>query len=262
MLIRILVPPQLQPNSTIIEPTAGNTGIGLALVARQKNYKVIFTVPAKFSKEKQVLMKSLGATIIHTPTEEGMEGAIKKAFEIKKSTPNSFIPQQFSNSANTKAHYETTGREIHEQMNKKVDIFVAGVGTGGTFSGAAKYLKEQNQHLIAIAVQPSGSVLDNQPSSPHKTEGIGIDNVKTSVILDHALIDEVITVQDKQAHEMVKHLAANEGILVGSSSGAAAFAALKISERFPNKRIATIFPDGADRYLSKNLLGDFNEWKI
>jgi cysteine synthase A len=253
----------LREGGTIIEATAGNTGIGLALVASQKEYKSIFVVPERFSVEKQILMKALGAVIVNTPTNEGMEGAIQKACELAKEIPGSYVPQQFANPANVKAHYCTTGPEIYTDLDGNIDILVAGVGTGGTITGVAKYLKEKDPAIRAIAVEPQGSILGGGKPGTHKTEGIGIDDLDTPKILDRRLIDEVITVQDKNTHEMLHFLARKEGWLVGSSSAAAAYAAKIIAER--NKRkgtnIVMIFPDSADRYLSKNLYGEFNEWK-
>tara|TARA_Y100000310_G_C20702969_1_gene831800 strand:- start:1609 stop:2541 length:933 start_codon:yes stop_codon:yes gene_type:complete len=252
----------IHENSTIIEPTAGNTGIGLSLVAAQKNYKVICVVPKRFSEEKQVLMKALGAKIINTPTSNGMEGAIKKSFELKKKIKNSFIPQQFSNPANIKAHYETTGKEIYDSLNGKIDIFIAGIGTAGTFMGVSKYLKEKNPHIKTIGVEPEGSVLAKGKLKEHKTEGIGVDKIETSKLIDWELIDEIITVSDRNTHKMLKFLAKKEGLLIGSSSGATAWAAYKIARLNPNKNIVTIFPDGSNNYLSKNIYGDFDAWKI
>ncbi|HIH42289.1 TPA: cysteine synthase family protein [Candidatus Woesearchaeota archaeon] len=277
---------KLQQGYTIIEPTAGNTGIGLAVVASQLGYKVIFTVPERFSIEKQQLMKALGAQIINTPTEIGMEGAIEKAQQIHRLMPESFIPQQFSNPSNARAHYETTGREIFEQLDGKIDYFIAGVGTGGTFSGAAKFLKERLPNVKTYVVEPQGSIIAGKPAGRHKIEGIGVDNLATSKNLALELIDEVFTIGDKDVHEMIKLLGSKEGLLVGSSSAAAAVAAKMVAERIiesnginnnnsENKNnnaknkdnnpktinIVTIFPDRVDRYLSKNILGEFEEWK-
>lgn len=271
---------KLETGYTIIEPTAGNTGIGLAVVASQLGYKVIFTVPERFSIEKQQLMKALGAQIINTPTEFGMEGAIEKANQIHRLMPESFIPLQFSNPSNARAHYETTGKEIFEQLDGKIDYFIAGVGTGGTFSGAAKFLKEKLPNVKTYVVEPEGSIIAGKPAGKHKTEGIGVDNLATSKNLVQELIDEVFTIDDKSVHDMIKLLGSKEGLLVGSSSAAAAVAAKKVAERIienenivnennaKNEKdnpktinIVTIFPDRVDRYLSKNILGGFEEWK-
>lgn len=251
----------LSEDSVIIEPTAGNTGIGIALIASQKGYKTIFVVPERFSVEKQQLMKALGAEIVHTPTEDGMPGAVRKAKELAATIPHSYVPQQFANPANTKAHYETTAKEIDEDL-ASIDVIVAGVGTGGTLMGIASYFKQKNRQVYIVAVQPEGSVLGNNPCSKHKIEGIGVDEVKSAELLNFSLIDTVITVSDKDAHAMLKQLAQQEGMLVGSSSAAAAVACKKISSQFPGKTIVTVFPDGADRYLSKNMYGDFDEWKV
>ncbi len=267
---------RLKHGYTIIEPTAGNTGIGLAVVASQLGYKVIFTVPERFSIEKQQLMKALGAQIINTPTELGMEGAIEKADQIHRLMPESFIPQQFSNLSNARAHYETTGKEIFEELDGKIDYFIAGVGTGGTFSGAAKFLKEKLANVKTFVVEPQGSIIAGKPAGRHRTEGIGVDNLATSKNLIQELIDEVFTIDDKSVHEMIRHLGAKEGLLVGSSSAAAAVAAKIVAERViadisstnntaannsKTINIVTIFPDRVDRYLSKNILGEFEEWK-
>ncbi|WP_422444531.1 cysteine synthase A [Thermoanaerobacterium sp. DL9XJH110] len=242
----------LRPGATIIEPTAGNTGIGIALAALNKGYKVIFVVPEKFSEEKQELMKALGAEIIHTPTDRGMEGAIEKARDLSREIPDSFIPNQFENPANPLAHYKTTGPEIYEQLDGKVDYFVAGVGSGGTFTGAVRYLKEKNPKIKAVAVEPEGSILGGGPKGSHKTEGIGVEFIPKT--LDVNLIDEVITVSDEDAFNMVKELARREGLLVGSSSGAAFYAAYRIAGRITGPaNIVTIFPDGSERYLSKKI---------
>ena len=262
---------KLMQGYTIIEPTAGNTGIGLAVVASQLGYKVIFTVPERFSIEKQQLMKALGAQIINTPTEFGMEGAIEKANQIHRLMPESFIPQQFSNPSNARAHYETTGREIFEQLDGKIDYFISGVGTGGKFSGAAKFLKEKLPYVKTYVVEPQGSIIAGKPAGKHKTEGIGVDNLATSKNLVQELIDEVFTIGDKDVHDMIKLLGSKEGLLVGSSSAAAAVAAKMVAERELEQQtktgisktinIVTIFPDRVDRYLSKNILGEFEVWK-
>ncbi len=252
---------KLKEGSTIIEPTAGNTGIGLALVASQKGYKTIFVVPERFSLEKQVLMKALGAEIINTPTGEGMEGAIKKATEINKNIENSIILQQFSNPSNTKAHYEMTAPEIYNDLEGKIDVFVAGIGTGGTFMGISKYLKEKIPNLYSVAVEPQGSILGKKEKGRHKIEGIGVDDLETTKLIDFSLIDEVFTVKDEDAHRTLKELAKLEGILAGSSSGAACFAAIEIAKRFKTANIVTLFPDSSERYLTKNIYGALEEWR-
>jgi len=215
---------KLQEGGTIIEPTAGNTGIGLALSAIGKNLRVIFCVPEKFSVEKQAIMKALGAEIIHTPTEEGMKGAIKKAEELLKEIPNSYSPSQFSNPANPDTYYHTLGPEIWRDSDGHVDIFVAGAGSGGTFMGCARYLKEQNPNIKTVIVEPEGSILGGGEPGPHKTEGIGMEFLPP--FMDTSYFDAIHTVPDDDAFQAVKELARKEGLLVGSSSGAAFVAAM------------------------------------
>lgn len=243
---------ELQPGGTIIEPTAGNTGIGVALAAIGKGYRVIFCVPEKFSREKQELMRALGAEVVNTPTEKGIVGAIEKAKELAAAIPGAFVPQQFANPANPAAHYKTTGPEIWEQLDGRVDVLVAGAGTGGTFTGAARYLKEQNPRLSACIVEPTGSVLRGGQVGPHKTEGIGVEYIYPT--LDMSLVDVIYTVTDEDAFGMVKELAVREGCLVGSSSGAAFWAALQEAAKHPaGTNIVVIFPDSSERYLSKQI---------
>ncbi len=243
---------QLVPGGTIIEPTAGNTGIGLALAAVGTGYKVIFCVPAKFSEEKQELMRALGAQVVNTPTELGIKGAIAKAQELAAGIPNSFVPQQFANPANPDAHYKTTGPEIWQQMDGKVDVFVAGAGSGGTFMGAARFLKEQNSQIKTVIVEPEGSILNGGEPGPHKTEGIGMEFLPP--FMDKRYFEAIHTITDEEAFQYVKELAAREGLLVGSSSGAAFAAALKEArEAKPGTNIVTIFPDSSERYLSKKI---------
>jgi O-acetylserine dependent cystathionine beta-synthase len=242
----------LKPGGTIIEPTAGNTGIGLALAAVGTGYRVIFVVPQKFSEEKQELMRALGAEIVNTPTEEGMKGAIAKAKKLAKSIPGAYVPQQFANPANPGAHYKTTGPEIWQQMDGKVDVFVAGAGSGGTFMGTARYLKEQNPAIKTVIVEPEGSILGGGQPGPHKTEGIGMEFLPP--YMDPSYFDEIYTVLDQDAFAMVKELAKREGLLVGSSSGAAFFAALQEAKKAePGTNIVVIFPDSSERYLSQKI---------
>lgn len=242
----------IKKGGTVIEPTAGNTGIGIALAALNRGYRVIFVIPEKFSVEKQELMKALGAEIIHTPTDKGMEGAIEKAKDLAENIEGSFIPNQFENMANPLAHYKTTGPEIYKQLDGKIDYFVAGVGSGGTFTGTARFLKERDSKIKAVAVEPVGSILGGGPKGPHKTEGIGVDFIPKT--LDVKLIDKVVTVSDENAFNMVKELAKKEGVLVGSSSGAAFYATLQIAGELTSPaNIVTIFPDGSERYLSKKI---------
>jgi O-acetylserine dependent cystathionine beta-synthase len=243
---------QLNKGGSIIEPTAGNTGIGLALAAIGQGYRVIFVVPEKFSLEKQTLMKALGAEIVHTPTEKGMKGAIAKANELLQTIPNSYSPRQFENPANPKAYYETLGPEIWKQTDSAVTHFIAGAGTGGTFMGTTQFLKEQNPSIKATIVEPEGSILNGGPEHPHKTEGIGMEFLPG--YMNPAFFDSICAVSDEDAFRRVKELASLEGCLVGSSSGAALHAALLEAELAPpGSQLVTIFPDGSERYLSKKI---------
>lgn len=245
---------KLRPGGVVIEPTAGNTGIGLALAARQKGYRVIVVVPEHFSKEKQALMAALGAEIVNTPRSAGMAGAIEKAHQLASEMEGAYVPQQFANPANPQAHYDTTGPEILSQLDGDIDIFVAGVGSGGTFTGVARYLKERLPHVRTVAVEPEGSILQGGEPGPHRTEGIGVEFIPDT--LDTSLIDGVHTVYDDDAFTMVHELARREGLLVGSSSGAAFYAAYEEARNAPDgATIVTIFPDGSDRYLSKDIYG-------
>jgi cysteine synthase A len=242
----------LRPGATILEATAGNTGIGLALIGVNRGYKVIFCIPEKFSEEKVMLMRALGAEVIRTPGDEGMEGAIRRVREMAAKIPESFLPLQFENPANPDFHYETTGREIHGQMRGQVDAVVIGVGTGGTFSGVARFVKERNPNALAVAVETQGSVLGGGPPGEHKVEGIGTSFIPKT--FDSSVADEVFMVKDPEAFQTVKELATKEGVLSGSSGGANVYAALEIAKRLgPGKRVATIIPDSAERYLSKGI---------
>lgn len=245
---------KIQPGGTLIEPTAGNTGIGLALVGARRGYRVILCVPEKYSIEKQKLMAALGGTVITTPTEDGMQGAIRKAHELAAEIPNSFVPQQFANPANPEAHYETTGPEIWEQCEGKVDAVAIGCGSTGTFVGVAKFLKERNPSLHRVVVEPQGSIFAGGQPGKHRVEGIG--QSFWPEILDRSTIDEVITIDDDEAFAAVKELALVEGLLVGGSSGAAAAASRRLAARLgPGKRVVTILPDSTERYLSQGILG-------
>jgi O-acetylserine dependent cystathionine beta-synthase len=240
------------PGGTIIEPTAGNTGIGLALAALEHDLHVIVCVPEKFSIEKQELMKALGATIVHTPTSKGMTGAIAKAEELLKEIPNSYSPSQFANEANPRAYYKTLGPELWEALDGNINIFVAGAGTGGTFMGTASYLKEQSQQIKTVIVEPEGSILNGGEAGSHETEGIGLEFIPP--FLDPSYFDAVHTISDRDAFSRVKQLAQKEGLLVGSSSGAALHASLLEAETAkPGTNIVTIFPDSSERYLSKHI---------
>ena len=242
----------IRPGGTIIEPTAGNTGIGLALAGVQLGYRVILCVPSHFSVEKQQIMRALGGEVVLTPSEEGMKGAIARAEEMSRSIPNSYVPQQFRNQANPIAHYETTGPEIYEQLHGHIDAWVAGSGTGGTFTGVAQYLKEKIPSIKAIVVEPQGSVLQGGAPGPHDVEGIGSSFIPET--LHTALVDQYITVPDPPAFAMVARLAKEEGILAGSSAGANVTAALEVAQRLgPGRRVVTVIPDSAERYLSKGI---------
>lgn len=242
----------LKKGATIIEPTSGNTGIGIAAVAISKGYKVILTMPETMSKERRDLLSALGATLILTEGKMGMQGSIKKAEELNKEIENSIILGQFTNSANVKAHYETTGPEIYNDTNGKVDIFVAGVGTGGTLTGTAKYLKEQNKNIKIVAVEPKDSaILSGKSAGPHKIEGIGAGFVPK--ILDTSIIDEVVDVALEDAYKYANLLAKKEGIMVGVSSGAALYAAVRVAKQNPNKNVVVLLPDTGTRYLSTPL---------
>ncbi|PTX59128.1 cystathionine beta-synthase (acetylserine-dependent) [Melghirimyces profundicolus] len=246
---------RLRPGGTIIEPTAGNTGIGLALAAVGSGYRVVFVVPEKFSQEKQQLMRALGAEVVNTPTEKGMKGAIAKAKELTETIEGAWCPQQFGNPANPRAHYETTGPEIWEQMDGKVDVFVAGAGSGGTFMGCARYLKEKNPEIRTVIVEPEGSILGGGKPGPHRTEGIGMEFLPE--YMDPSYFDGIHTVPDEDAFRMVKELSRREGLLAASSSGAAFYAALKEAKRAKQgTRIVVVFPDSSERYLSQQIYGE------
>lgn len=247
----------INEKSVIIEPTSGNTGIGLALVARARNYRVIIVMPETMSIERRQLMTAFGAELVLTDGAKGMTGAIEKANELAKEIPYAYIPGQFDNPANPKAHYETTGPEIFCDMDQRVDFFVAGVGTGGTLTGVGRYLKEKDSSVKVIAVEPlSSPVLSEGKSGGHKIQGIGAGFVPK--VLDSKIYDEVITVSDEDAFKYGRILGADAGLLVGISSGAALCAAIEIAKRPENegKRIAVLFPDTGTRYLSTPM---FNE---
>lgn len=243
---------KLKPGSTIVEATAGNTGVGLALVGVNRGYRVVLFVPEGYAEEKCLLMRGFGATVTRTPEDEGMSGAIRRALAMAKAHPDIFAALQFDNQANPQFHHDTTALEIWEQMEGRVDAFVAGIGTGGTFSGVARYLKERNPEVLTVAVETQGSILQGGEPGPHKVEGIGVSFIPKT--FDREVTDEIVKVNDDQAFAMVRRLAAEEGVLGGSSAGAIIYAALTVAERLgAGKRVATIIPDSAERYLSKNI---------
>jgi len=242
---------RLKPGYTIVEATAGNTGIGVALAAINKGYNVIFVVPEKFSVEKQVLMRALGAKIVSTPRKDGMLGAIEKADELLKNIDNSISLRQFENASNPLAHYETTGPEIYNDLDGQIDYLVAGAGSGGTYSGVVKYLKEQNKNIKGILADPEGSTMGGGIEGCYDIEGIGNNFMPHT--MDMSLVDDIIKIKDNEAYDMVKILALKEGLIIGSSSGAAMVAALKLSQKIESGNIVTILPDRGDRYFSKNI---------
>ena len=244
----------LKPGSTIIEATAGNTGLGIAFAALNRGYRLIFVVPQKFSQEKQTLMKALGAEIIHTSTEEGMLGAARKAEELRTEIANSVSLEQFKNQSNPQAHYETTGPEIYRDLDGKIDYVVAGAGSGGTYTGVLRYLKEQNPAIKGILADPIGSTIGGGEHSSYEIEGIGNDFIADT--MDMSLVDQVIKVSDAEAFEQVRIAAKKEGIFAGSSSGAALAAVNKLTKTVSSGTVVVILPDRGERYFSKHIFGE------
>lgn len=241
----------LKPGYTIVEATAGNTGLGVAFAALGKGYDIIFVVPEKFSEEKQTLMRALGARIVNTPLEGGMLGASDKAEELRSTIRNAVSLKQFENPSNPLAHYETTGPEIYDDLEGKIDYVVAGAGSGGTYSGVLKYLKEKNPGIKGVLADPIGSTIGGGEHADYEIEGIGNDFIAAT--MDMSLVDEVVKISDQEAFETARLLARKEGIFAGSSSGAALCAALLLSRKVQTGTIVVILPDRGDRYFSKNL---------
>ncbi|KAF1679506.1 O-acetylserine dependent cystathionine beta-synthase [Bacillus sp. SKDU12] len=253
MLIRdALESGKVKPGGVIIEATAGNTGIGLALSARKHGLQAIFCVPEHFSTEKQQIMQALGASIIHTPRQDGMQGAIQKAIQLETEIDNSYCVLQFKNQVNPSTYYKTLGPEIWEALDGNIHTFVAGAGSGGTFAGTASFLKEKNPAVKTVIVEPEGSILNGGEPYAHKTEGIGMEFIPDYMNKSH--FDEIYTVTDENAFRLVKEAAEQEGLLIGSSSGAALYAALEEAKKASaGTNIVTVLPDSSDRYISKHI---------
>jgi cysteine synthase A len=244
----------LRAGSTIVEATAGNTGVGLALIGVNRGYKVMLYVPEGFAEEKCILMRGLGATVVRTPESEGMAGAIRRALEFEAETEGAFAALQFENPANPDFHEQTTAVEIWEQMEGRVDAWISGIGSAGTFTGVARFLKARRPSVINVAVETQGSVLQGGLPGPHKVEGIGVAFVP--VTFDRSVCDRIIKVMDGDAFALVKRLAAEEGVFAGSSAGAMLYAAVEVARELgAGKRVVTVIPDSAERYLSKGILG-------
>ena len=262
----------LDEGGKIVEPTAGNTGIGMALAATQYDVEAVFVVPEKFSVEKQTLMRSLGAEVVNTPTDDGMEGAIERAHEIVAAEANAVVPQQFSSRLNVDAHRETTGPEIYDALDGEVGAIVAGCGTAGTLMGIAEFLLDREPATHVVAVEPEGSLFSRAhghdvEESEYHTEGIGTHDLSTNELFDPDIVDEIRRVSDRAAHAEVKRLAREEGQLVASSAGAASVAAIDVAERalsgelsLPYNTVVTVFPDSSERYLSKGIYDSYEEW--
>ena len=242
----------LQPGGTVFEATAGNTGVGLAFIGVRRGYKVVLFVPEGFAEEKCMLMRGFGATVERTPESEGMQGAIRKALDQARSTAGGWMARQFDNAANPEFHFKTTAQEILDQMEGRIDAFVTGVGTGGTFTGISRRLKQELDHVWTVAVETEGSVLQGGPPGKHKVEGIGVSFIPKT--FDASVCDAIVSVRDEDAFCMVRRLALEEGVLGGSSAGANVFAAVEQASKMqPGQRVVTIIPDSAERYLSKKI---------
>jgi cysteine synthase A len=273
MVEQMLERGELEPGGTVIEPTAGNTGIGFAIAAQQLGVNAVFVVPERFSVEKQQLMSALGAEVINTPTDEGMGGAIDRAHELAAELDDAVVPQQFGNPLNVEAHYETTGPEIFEALDGEVGAVVAGCGTAGTLMGIAKYALEQDEDTYVAAVEPEGSLYsetkgEDAEEADYKIEGIGTHDPDTNELFEPDLVDEILQVPDRRAHDELKRLASEEGHLVASSSGAASAAARHVAEQIrdgevdaPHDTVVTVFADSSERYLSKGIYRSFEEWE-
>lgn len=273
MLEAMLESEDLAEGGTVIEPTAGNTGIGFAVAAGQLDVDAIFVVPERFSVEKQTLMDALGADVINTPTEDGMGGAIERAHELADELDDAVVPQQFGNPLNTEAHYEMTGPEISAALDSQVGAVVAGCGTAGTLMGVAQHLREQEPETGVIAVEPTGSLYAETlgrdvEESEYKTEGIGTHDPSTNELFDSSLVDDIVQFSDRDIHAEMQRLAREEGHLVGSSSAANSLAAIETAEAIaageidaPHNTVVTVFPDSSERYLSKGVYGAFEDWE-
>jgi cysteine synthase A len=243
----------LRPGGTIVEATAGNTGVGLALIGVNRGYKVMLYVPEQFAEEKVKLMRGLGATVVRTPEAAGMAGAIERALEFEMETPGAFAALQFENPANPDFHEQTTAVEIWHQMDERVDAWVSGIGSAGTFTGVARFLKKKRRDILTVAVEPQGSVLQGGEPGPHRVEGIGVSFIPAT--FDRSVCDRVMKVMDEPAFAMVKRLSEEEGVFAGSSAGAMLCAAVEVAKELGvGKRLVTVIPDSAERYLSKGLL--------
>ncbi|XVH31294.1 PLP-dependent cysteine synthase family protein [Haloferacaceae archaeon DSL9] len=272
MLERMLERGTIELGGTVIEPTAGNTGIGIAVAAGQLDLQAVFVVPERFSVEKQQLMRALGARVINTPTDDGMEGAIDRAHRLADELDNAVVPQQFENPLNADAHYETTGPEIYDALDGEVGAVVAGCGTGGTLMGVARYALERHPDTYVVAVEPEGSLYAtftgaDVEEGAYKTEGIGTHNPATNALFDAEIVDEVVQIPDRETHAEMRRLAEEEGHLVASSSAANSLAARQIARRIdegeldaPANSVVTVFPDSSERYLSKGVYGSYEEW--